>query len=623
MLAVLWPGAAGPVGAAAGSVDQGFGAGGAVQTDLSLLDTGLDVLVQPDGKAITVGYADDEGVVLRHRVDGTLDPAFGVGGVVRSSPPAAFFQAGVLQADGRIVVVGSDAALDDMVVFRYLPSGAPDPSFGAGGAVATDLGGAAQAYAVALQPDGKLVVAGRSADEIALARYLPNGDLDPAFGTGGTTTTLGPAGNGGEASALGILSTGAVVVGGRVVTASGPSMFLARYTPGGFLDGSFGSGGWVADADTRLTNLTSLVVQPGDRVVVAGATGEGHAPVQSLARYSAGGSLDATFGTGGSASTPVGVASTTEDVAVDGAGRLLTVGAVRYSGDLDGSDGFGFVSVSRLSSDGAVDATFGCAGSTQVELASADGGRATGVALAPDGRILVGGVAFNDPDVNLGDPDFLLVRVLADAAAGAGYWVTRADGGVSPFGTAGGCGSLRGLPLAQPVVGHAARPSGDGYWFVAADGGVFTRGDAPFFGSAGGLPLNRPMVGMARTPSGNGYWLVADDGGVFAYGDAGFFGSTGALRLNQGIVGMAATPSGNGYWLVASDGGVFAFGAAGFFGSTGGVQLDRRVIGMARTASGSGYWLAGADGGIFSFGDAPFLGSTGDQPFTSPAVAIT
>jgi len=668
-VAVLFgSGPGGVAGASAGSVDRGFGVGGAVQTDLSRThlsraDGGFDLLVQPDGKTITTGFADQDGVLLRHRVDGTLDPAFGVGGVVRTSPQSAYLDGGVLQDDGRIVVVGSDDGLDDVVVFRYLPSGAPDPTFGTGGAVSTDFGDVDQAYGVALQPDGRIVVGGRSGEAAAVARYLPNGTLDPTFGTGGRTTTgFGPPGTGPEVHALGVLSTGAIVVGGRALRDTGaPSMLLARYTAAGVLDGTFGVGGRVATADERLTGISSLVVQPGDRVVVAGVTGPGLSPAQGLARYRADGSPDPTFGTAGSTSTPLGVASTAEDIAVDGTGRLVTVGSVRDQ-DIE-TEGFVFASVSRFSSEGVPDATFGCRGSTQVELNAAGGGRATGVAVAPDGRILVGGSAFVGSDTD--GSDLLLARVLAGGASAGGYWVSRADGGTSPFGAAGGCGSLRGLPLAEPVVGHAARPSGDGYWFAAADGGVLTRGDAPFLGSAAALRLSRPIVGMARTPSGDGYWLVASDGGIFSYGDAGYFGSTGGLRLNRPVVGMAASPTGRGYWLVASDGGIFAFGdarfvgstggvrlnqpvvgmaaaptgngywlaardggifafgGAGFHGSTGGIRLDRPVIGMTRTASGNGYWLAGADGGVFTFGDAAFLGSTGGQPFTSGAVAIT
>ncbi|HET9051953.1 MAG TPA: SBBP repeat-containing protein, partial [Candidatus Dormibacteraeota bacterium] len=105
-------------------------------------------------------------------------------------------------------------------------------------------------------------------------------------------------------------------------------------------------------------------------------------------------------------------------------------------------------------------------------------------------------------------------------------------------------------------------PPGVGYWLVASDGGIFPFGDAGGFGSTGAIKLNKPIVGMAATPDGRGYWLVASDGGIFPFGDATGYGSTGAIKLNKPIVGMAATPDGGGYWLVASDGGIFPFGDA-------------------------------------------------------------
>ena len=207
-------------------------------------------------------------------------------------------------------------------------------------------------------------------------------------------------------------------------------------------------------------------------------------------------------------------------------------------------------------------------------------------------------------------------------AAGRGYWVASADGGVFALGDAPFLGSAGALRLTAPLVGLAASPSGAGYWLVARDGGVFSFGDATYRGSMGGGRLNAPIVGMAPTPTGNGYWLAASDGGVFAFGDARFLGSLGATRLNRPIVGISATPGGRGYRLVASDGGVFAFGDARFYGSTGSLSLKAPVVGMRATASGRGYHLVGADGGIFAFGDAVFSGSTAATRLAAPIVGI-
>ena len=211
------------------------------------------------------------------------------------------------------------------------------------------------------------------------------------------------------------------------------------------------------------------------------------------------------------------------------------------------------------------------------------------------------------------------VPVPIPAAAG-GYWLVAADGGIFPFGSAGGFGSTGGVRLNKPIVGMAATPDGGGYWLVAADGGVFPFGDAVGHGSTGAIRLNKPIVGMASTPDGGGYWLVASDGGVFPFGDAVGRGSTGAIRLNKPVVGMSATPDGGGYWLVAADGGIFPFGDAAGHGSTGAIRLNKPMVGMAATRDGGGYWLVASDGGIFPFGDATGLGSTGGTTLNQPVV---
>jgi hypothetical protein len=213
-----------------------------------------------------------------------------------------------------------------------------------------------------------------------------------------------------------------------------------------------------------------------------------------------------------------------------------------------------------------------------------------GMAITPDGRgyWLVasdGGIfTFGDAKfygstgaVHLNKP----IVGMAATPDGHGYWLVATDGGIFTFGDAKFYGSTGAVNLNKPIVAMAATPDGHGYWLVATDGGIFTFGDARFFGSTGNVRLNRPIVGMAAYPGGSGYWLVATDGGIFTFGHAGFHGSTGAVRLNKPIVAMAATYDGQGYWLVASDGGIFAFGDAGFFGSTGNVVLNKPIVGMA------------------------------------------
>lgn len=220
----------------------------------------------------------------------------------------------------------------------------------------------------------------------------------------------------------------------------------------------------------------------------------------------------------------------------------------------------------------------------------------------------------------LGSPPAPVVGI-ASLPDGSGYWLTDAQGGVTPHGDAVGYGSMAGQHLNAPITHIVSTPSGHGYWLVAADGGIFTFGDAGFYGSMGSKHLNAPVVDLAPTTDDDGYWLVASDGGIFSFGDARYQGSMGGTHLNKPVVGIAPDHATGGYWEVAADGGIFSFGAP-FFGSAGAMHLNKPVNGMTATPDDQGYWLVASDGGIFSFGDAKFQGSMGGSPLNAPVVGM-
>jgi uncharacterized delta-60 repeat protein len=185
-----------------GTLDASFGSTGQVLTDLgsSSLDTALDLVLQSDGKIVVAGYvyaylSSDFALVAlaRYLPNGTLDASFGSNGKVLTDSSGKA-HAIALQPDGKIVVAGErliiadeDHYLSDFALARYLPNGTLDASFGSNGKVLTDFG--SEAFAIALQPDGKIVVAGYSGGDFALARYGPNGTLDPTFGGDGKVLT--------------------------------------------------------------------------------------------------------------------------------------------------------------------------------------------------------------------------------------------------------------------------------------------------------------------------------------------------------------------------------------------------------------------------------------------------
>lgn len=190
-----------------GSNDSGFGAGGVVSMPVSGSLGALAVALQADGKIVAVGSNGDDFTLTRHHGDGTLDATLGGSGLVTTSIGSARDMAidVAVQPDGKILAIGTASdrfqlsAVRDLrfALARYDSDGILDPSFGSGGVVETSLhahfSGESEARAAAVQPDGKIVVAGQVDDytgstrtfKFALVRYAADGSLDPGFGSGG------------------------------------------------------------------------------------------------------------------------------------------------------------------------------------------------------------------------------------------------------------------------------------------------------------------------------------------------------------------------------------------------------------------------------------------------------
>ena len=215
----------------------------------------------------------------------------------------------VLQPDGKLVAAGQ---FEDPRTFtvrfalvRYLPDGRLDPTFGIGGRVTSDFEGG-RAEALVLQPDGKLVAAGflrnGGTQDFVLVRYLPDGHLDPSFGVGGMVTT--DFGNDDRASSLVLQPDGKLVAAGDSNAGVSGDFTVVRYLPDGRLDPSFGVGGAVTTDFGGSDLARALVLQPDGKLVAAGEGGPGADFV--LARYLPDGRLDATFGVGGKVTTDFG-----------------------------------------------------------------------------------------------------------------------------------------------------------------------------------------------------------------------------------------------------------------------------------------------------------------------------
>jgi uncharacterized delta-60 repeat protein len=202
---------------AAGALDATFGTGGVAGVDFGGDDFGLALARQADGRLLVAGRSSAAGaVVARLRADGTLDPDFDADGRVTLAWGGGGATAVLVQPDQRIVVVGSGPGGETMKVTRLRPDGSPDPGFGAGGTTTIDFGALEDlAGGAALQPDGKIVVAGytQADEDVAVARLASDGSLDPGFGTGGKRVVDFGAATFGNAVAL--QPDGRIVVAGQ------------------------------------------------------------------------------------------------------------------------------------------------------------------------------------------------------------------------------------------------------------------------------------------------------------------------------------------------------------------------------------------------------------------------
>jgi len=316
-----------------GSLDTTFGTGGLVTTDFGGTNEFFGELVlQKDGKIVAAGQASSDFVLVRYNRDGSLDMSFGTGGVV-STPGTVGVNGLALQKDGKIVAVGNTAGLPDFVVVRYNTDGSLDTSFGTGGLVVTSFGTLTddQAEAVVIQKDGKIVVAGTSEDDFAVARYNRDGSLDIAFNPTGSIPGTVTTGGTDEGNAIALQKDGKILVAGL----SGIAFAVARYNTDGSLDTSFGAGG-VATAGFGGTfnSARGIALQKDGKIVVVGVVNSGGFDF-SVARFNTDGSLDAVFGTGGKVTTDFGGSDISNAVALQKDGKVVVAGQSTAGDDPD------------------------------------------------------------------------------------------------------------------------------------------------------------------------------------------------------------------------------------------------------------------------------------------------
>lgn len=528
--------------AAGGDPDLTFGGDGRVITDLSNAqrrDQVNDLAIQFDDKIVVVGLATRDGdanvAVVRYMPDGTPDNTFGQQGVAIVDVLADEDDSAegiVLQRDGKIVVVGRAGNFvgpggnpGSFLIARLNLDGTVDRAFGGGqGFVTTQFGPGSDdfATAVVLQPDGRIVAAGRSnaggSADFALARYNTDGSLDDGgpqdstpgdrFGANGLVLTDFVLKD--RVLALALDADGRLVAAGCRTCDSDDSDFaLARYLADGQLDPSFDGDGKVA-TDFPLGGrdiARGVAIQASDGKIVAGGGADDPAgsDVFALARYLPDGRLDTSFDGDGRVTTDFDLRNDLASaVIVQPDGKIVAAGNSNTDVVLEPAA----LAIAQYRPDGSLDNDFGSGGKVLTCLSPAGAAapcdaalttltRARAVVLDRNGRLVVAGL-FAPVSENPDAFDFLVARYNKAIVESD---VRRCQGRIPTLFGSPEQTTLRGTPGRDVILGSDAGEliiGGGGNDIICGGGG-----DDLIFGQGGrdqidGGPGNDTLDGGAR-----------------------------------------------------------------------------------------------------------------------------
>jgi uncharacterized delta-60 repeat protein len=594
-----------------GSLDATFDGDGKLTTSISSLDDyAYSVAIQSDGKIVAAGYSDNgtdyDFALTRYNANGSLDTTFDGDGKLTTAIGAFddYASSVAIQSDGKIVAAGcSDNGTDyDFALARYNANGSLDTTFHSTGIVTTAFGTSDDVgYSVAIQADGKIVVAGYSDVgsayyNFALARYNANGNLDATFdGDGKLTTSFGPLDD--KAYSVAVLSGGKILAAGYSNNGNSSDFALARYNANGGLDTTF-------DGDGKLTTAFGwsddvgygLASQSDGKLVVAGRSSNGTNDDFAVARYDADGSLDASFDGDGKLTTAIGASDDrATSVAIQADGKIVVAG---YSviETVDGSS-YDFA-LARYNVNGSLDATFGGTGKVTTFIGDFDD-VAYSVAIQPDGKIVVAGYSDNGSNYN-----FALVRYNANGSLDT---------------TFGGTGKVTTSIGARDDVAHRVVIQADGKIVVAGRSFNGTNYDFALarYNANGTLDTTFDGDGKLTTAVGAAddfAWSVAiqADGRVLVagYSDNGTNYDFALVRYNANGA-LDATFDGDGKLTTS-------FGAYDDFARSVAIQADGRIIVAGGTDNGTNHYdfaLAryNADGSLDTTfdGDGKLTGALG------------
>ena len=405
VLAVLAVSAGVALAATAGDLDPSFDGDGKLVLPLKF--DPKNVIAQPDGKVLVTDTRNFQ--VLRLNPDGSLDKSFGGDGVAGTSfAGGGEVTSAALQPDGKVVVAGLTGSLA-VAVARFDSQGALDPTFDPGGPdgdgkrVYSDGISVWRVGATLIQADGRIVLAGNSNAGLTASRLTATGAPDGTAYESAHDFTDSEAG-----SAAAFAPDGSLVVAGYSQTSQNPDqdLMVARFKTDGTLDKSLGGTGFVKlGPDGEDESPTAVFVRPDDKIVVVEDSGPGE-PKTRVVRLNVDGTPDKTFGEGGYAAPDFDGDDSSAGAAMQPDGKILVAATSQPEYK------FG---VARLDESGQLDQSFGVGGKATIvfdEIA-----RAAAAGLHPDGRFVVAGVTLAPNHVEIRTA---VARLLADQPPGGG-----------------------------------------------------------------------------------------------------------------------------------------------------------------------------------------------------------
>jgi len=373
-------------------------------------DRGRDIALQQDGKILVTGYmtngTDNDIMAIRFNTDGTLDTGFGTNG-------AYIYDGGngddsgyaiAVQSDNKILLAGesSNGSDSDVIVLRLDSEGSLDPNFGSNGIYTYDGGNGYDAIIdLLVRLDGKIVMCGSSSNgtdnDLLVMRLNASGTPDTAFGTNGAATYHG--GNSYDyGSRLTVQNDGKILVAGASHNGSDYDILIVRFSINGTLDTSFGTNGVVLYNGGDYDRGYGIDTNSNGNILVTGVRTQPDASSTDydipVICFDSNGNLDTSFGNNGIVLYDGGTREECYDLMVQSDDTIFVAG---HSGDSIGTISDWSMVVLKYDPNGTLDTTFGTNGVAQYDPTN-NTEWAYGLAVQTDGRIVVAGQAYNGTD---------------------------------------------------------------------------------------------------------------------------------------------------------------------------------------------------------------------------------